>query len=239
MFNKFLILLISVALLFSQSVFAHLPSDISQPSVAVTFGQAGDNLNLGALGGVPIDKINGHFAWYGQRASKAGETLSETLQLHIEGGPEFKGWQGLIFGDVLRDVDRGLQEVKVGYSAELPKLTIEGWSGTAGLGNAARSRAAVAAATGKSGDDLEIALIEGGVSAHWFGYLNLHHPSGWNVSLKSLHDLDLKNPEITGSVATSYKLRDNLTFDVAYQGIYEVERRKYFGSLLGAVTLRL
>ena len=239
MLNRFLVILTFTLLLVSQSVFAQLPSDVSQPSVAVTFAQAGDNLNIGALGGVPLKGVNGHFAWYGQRASEDGETLSETLQLHIEGGPEYKGWQGLIFGDVLRDVDRGLQEVKVGYSAELPKLTIHGWSGTAGLGNAARSRAAVAAATGKSGDDLEIALIEGGVSAHWFGYVNLHHPNGWNVSLKSLHDLDLKNPEITGSVATSYKLRDNLTFDVAYQGIYEVKRRKYFGSLLGAFTLRL
>ena len=43
----------------------------------------------------------------------------------------------------------------------------------------------------------------------------------------------MRNPEITGTVATSWDLGRVFSFDVAYQGIYEWERQEYFGTFLG------
>ena len=237
---RLLTLLMALAMMLAAlyaPVYAQVPAEVSSLSLGGTFSQAGGDLNIGFLGGVPLDFMNGHVAWFAQRDTTGDIVLSETLEAHVEGGPSWRGWELLAFGDVLRDLDRGLQEVKTGYAVEMPEVSFGAWQGTAGAGNAARSREAVAAATGLEGADLEAAVVSGGASVHWYGYLNLHHPE-WDVdvSLKALPKIDFSDAEFTGTLATRFDLGRGFSFDVAYKGIYETERRKFFGSLLGAVT---
>ena len=215
------------------------PAEGSSLSLGGTFSQAGGDLNIGFQGGVPLDFMNGHVAWFAQRDTSGEVVLSETLQAHLEGAAGYHGWELVVFINGLRDIDRELQEAKLGYAVEVPEVSIGGWQGTVGAGNAARSREAVAASTGLAGKALDAAVVSGGQSLHWFGYMNLHHPSGWDFSLKSLHDLNMRNPEITGTLATSWNLGRGFSFDIAYQGIYEWERREYFGTFLGAITWEL
>lgn len=143
------------------------------------------------------------------------------------------------FIDGLRDIDRELQEAKLSYAVKVPEVSFGRWQGTVGAGNAAWSREAVAASTRLDGKGLDAAVVSSGQSLHCFGYVNIHHPGGWDLSLKSLHDLDMRNPEVTGTVATSWDLGRGFSFDVAYQGIYEWERREYFGTFLRAITWEL
>ena len=105
------------------------------------------------------------------------------------------------------------------------------------MGNAAQTREAVAATTGLAGAELEAAVITGGTTLNYFTFANMHHPGlDLDFSLKGLTALDFSNTDITGTVSTSYDLGRGFSFDIAYQGVYETGRRKYFGSLLGAVT---
>ena len=147
------------------------------------------------------------------------------------------GWELNAFGDALRDINRGLQQVQYGYFFQFPKYHFLGWEGTGGAGNAAQTREAVAATTGLAGAELEAAVITGGTTLNYFTFANMHHPGlDLDFSLKGLTALDFSNTDITGTVSTSYDLGRGFSFDIAYQGVYETGRRKYFGSLLGAVT---
>ena len=65
---------------------AQVPAEVSSLSLGGTFSQAGEDLNLGFIGGIPIESINGHVAWFLQRGSSAEIVLSETLNAHIQGG---------------------------------------------------------------------------------------------------------------------------------------------------------
>ena len=66
---------------------------------------------------------------------------------------------------------------------------------------------------------------------------SLHNAKlGLDFSLKSVPKLDFSDAEFTGVVSTSYDLGVGFSLNVAYQGVYETERRKYFGSLIAAVT---
>ena len=216
---------------------AQVPAEVSSLSLGGTFSQAGEDLNLGFIGGIPIEAINGHVAWFLQRGSSADIVLSETLNAHIQGGLMWQGWELNAFGDALRDINRGLQQVQYGYFFQFPKYHFLGWEGTGGAGNAAQTREAVAATTGLAGAELEAAVITGGTTLNYFTFANMHHPGlDLDFSLKGLTALDFSNTDITGTVSTSYDLGRGFSFDIAYQGVYETGRRKYFGSLLGAVT---
>ena len=69
-------------------------------------------------------------------------------------------------------------------------------------------------------------MITGGTTLNWFTFANLHHPV-WDLdfSLKALPTLDFRQAEFTGTLATLFDLGKGFSFDVAYQGIYETERR--------------
>ena len=126
---------------------------------------------------IPIEAINGHVAWFLQRGSSAEIVLSETLNAHIQGGLMWKpGWELNAFGDALRDINRGLQQVQYGYFFQFPKYHFFGWEGTGGAGNAAQTREAVAATTGLAGAELEAAVITGGTTLNYFTFANMHHP---------------------------------------------------------------
>ena len=64
---------------------AGVPAEVSSLSLGGMFSQAGNDLNLGFIGGIPIEAINGHVAWFLQRGSSAEIVLSETLNAHIQG----------------------------------------------------------------------------------------------------------------------------------------------------------
>ena len=219
-------------------VFAQLPAEVESPSIAGTFAQSGESVTLGVIAGVPIDVINGHAAVFVQRAVEGEETLSETVNAYVQGGVELKGFEFNTFVDLLRNIDRGLQQAQSGYFVQFPKYKVGSWEGAGGVGNVARTREAIAAATGKSGTDLEVAVVEGGQSVSWYAFTNLQHPSGWDLSLKSIPAIDFSSAEVTGTISSSWEIADNFTFDVAYEGIYETERKEFFGSLLGAITYR-
>ena len=220
------------------AVMAQLPTEVKEFSIAGTFAQSGDNVNLGLIAATPIEKINGHAAIFAQRDSAGEETLGETVNAYVQGGVKYRGFELNTFIDLLRNIDRELQQASSGYFVQFPKYRIGNWEGTGGAGNVARTREALAAATGKAGTDLEVAVVEGGQSVNWYAFTNLHHPSGWDFSLKSLPEIDFSSAEFTGTIASSWEIGENFTFDVTYEGIYETERDKFFGSLLGAVTYR-
>ena len=220
------------------AVYGQLPTEVNEPSIAGTFAQSGENVTLGLIAGVPIEQINGHAAVFAQRSMEGEETLAETINAYVQGGVEFRGFELNTFVDLLRNIDRGLQQAQSGYFVQFPKYKVGSWEGAGGAGNVARTREALAAATGKSGTELEVAVIEGGQSVNWYAFTNLTHPSGWNFSLKSLPALDLSRAEFTGTIASSWAIANNFTFDVTYEAIYETERRKVFGVMLGAVTYR-
>ena len=216
---------------------AQVPAEVSSLTMGGTFSQAGEDLNLGFIGGVPLDFMNGHVAWFLQRDTSGEIVLSETLNAHLQGGITWRGWELNAFSDALRDIDRGLQQVQYGYFVQFPKYLFLGWEGTGGVGNAAQTREAVAASTGLSGAALEAAVITGGTTLNYFTFANMHHPGlDLDFSLKALTALDFSNTDVTGTVSTSYDLGRNFSFDVAYQAVYETGRRKFFGSLLGAIT---
>lgn len=220
------------------AVYGQLPTEVNEPSIAGTFAQSGENVTLGLIAGVPIEQINGHAAIFAQRSMEGEETLAETINAYVQAGVELKGFELNTFIDLLRNIDRGLQQAQSGYFVQFPTYRIGSWEGAGGAGNVARSREALAAATGRSGADLEAAVITGGQSVNWYAFTNLTHPSGWNFSLKSLPALDLSSAEFTGTIASSWAIANNFTFDVTYEAIYETERRKVFGVMLGAVTYR-
>ena len=217
--------------------YAQVPGQVSSLTLGGTFAQAGEDLNVGFVGGVPLDFMNGHVAWFLQRDTSGEIVLSETLNAHIQGGLAWRGWELNTFGDALRDVDRGLQQVQYGYFGQFPKYRFLGWEGTGGIGNAAQTREAVAAATGLAGAELEAAVITGGTTLNYFTFANLHHPGlDIDFSLKALTALDFSNTDFTGTIGTSYEFGRGFSFDIAYQGVYETQRRKYFGSLLGGIS---
>ena len=237
--TKILLILSAMLVMFSMltiAAFAQVPAQVDNFSLGGTFSQAGGDLNLGFLGGVPLEPINGHLAWFLQRDTSDGIVLSETLNAHIQGGVSKWGWELNLFSDALRDIDRELQQVEYGYFLQPPVLKLGAWNGIAGVGNAAQSREAVAAQTGLSGAELD-AAVAGGTTLNWFGFVNLNHP-GWDVdvSLKVLPRIDFSDAEVTGMVSTRFDLGKGFSFDVAYQSVYETERRKAFGTLMGALT---
>ena len=66
---------------------AQVPAEVSSLSLGGTFSQAGEDLNLGFIGGdTHRSDMNGHVAWFLQRGSSAEIVLSETLNAHIQGG---------------------------------------------------------------------------------------------------------------------------------------------------------
>ena len=219
-------------------VYGQLPTEVNEPSIAGTFAQSGENVTLGLIAGVPIEQINGHAAVFAQRSMDGEETLAETINAYVQGGVKLRGFEVNTFVDLLRSIDREIQQAQTGYFVQFPKYKVGNWEGAGGAGNVARTREALAAATGRSGADLEAAVITGGQSVNWFAFTNLTHPSGWNFSLKSLPTLDLSSAEFTGTIASSWAINRNFTFDVTYEAIYETERKKVFSSLLGAVTYR-
>ena len=230
--------LVTLLMMCVGGVFAQLPAEVESPSIAGTFAQSGESVTLGVIAGVPIDVINGHAAVFAQRAVEGEQTLSETVNAYVQGGVEVKGFEFNTFIDLLRNMDRGLQQGQSGYFVQFPKFKVGSWEGAGGAGNVARTREALAAATGKSGADLEVAVIEGGQSVYWYAFTNLQHPSGWDLSLKSIPAIDFSSAEVTGTISSSWEIADNFTFDVAYEAIYETERKSVFGSLLGAITYR-
>ena len=236
---KFRLYMLLVILMFCVvNVYGQLPSEVNEPSIAGTFAQSGENVTLGLIAGVPIEKINGHAALFAQRSMEGEETLAETINAYVQAGVEIKGFELNTFVDLLRNIDRGLQQAQSGYFVQFPKYKAGNWEGAGGAGNVARTREALAAATGKAGTDLEVAVITGGQSVNWYAFTNLTHPSGWNFSLKSLPTLDLSSAEFTGTIASSWAIANNFTFDVTLEMIFETERKKVFNSLLGAVTYR-
>ena len=230
--------LLFMMLIWVGTVYGQLPTEVNEPSIAGTFAQSGENVTLGLIAGVPIEQINGHAALFAQRSIEGEETLSETLNAYIQGGVKLRGFEFNTFVDLLRNIDRGLQQAQSGYFVQFPTYRIGNWEGAGGAGNVARTRDALAAATGKSGTELKVAVVEGGQSVNWYAFTNLTHPSGWNFSLKSLPAIDFSSAEFTGTIASSWAIANNFTFDVTYEGIYETERGKFFGALLGAVTYR-
>ena len=58
------------------TVYGQLPTEVNEPSIAGTFAQSGENVTLGLIAGVPIEKINGHAALFAQRSMEGEETLS-------------------------------------------------------------------------------------------------------------------------------------------------------------------
>ena len=144
-------------------------------------------LHSGLIAGVPIEKINGHAALFAQRSIEGEETLSETINAYVQAGVELKGFELNTFIDLLRNIDRGASaSTERVTSSSSPSTRLGNWEGAGGAGNVARTRDALAAATGKSGTELEVAVVEGGQSVNWYAFTNLTHPSGWNFSLKSL-----------------------------------------------------
>ena len=109
----------------------------------------------------------------------------------------WQGWELNAFGDALRDINRGLQQVQYGYFFQFPKYHFLGWEGTGGAGNAAQTREAVAATTGLAGAELEAAVITGGTTLNYFTFANMHHPGlDLDFSLKGLTALDFSNTDI-------------------------------------------
>ena len=180
-------MILALVLLFGSLAFAGVPAQVSSVTLGGTFAQAGEDLNVGFVGGVPLDFMNGHVAWFLQRDTSGEIVLSETLNAHIQGGLAWRGWELNAFGDALRDVDRGLQQVQYGYFAQFPKYRFLGWEGTGGIGNAAQTREAVAAATGLEGAELEAAVITGLDDAQ---LLHLREPPpsriGYRLQFKSI-----------------------------------------------------
>lgn len=241
---RFLTLLMAIAMMLAAlyvPVYAQVPAEVSSLSLGGSFSHSGDELDFGFLGGVPLSFINGHVAWFALRSTHAGEVFSETLNAHLQGGYQWQGWELNGYGNVLRDIDRELQQVESGYFIQFPKYMILGWQGTGGAGNAAQTREAVAATTGLKDADLDVAVIQGGTRLLWFAFANLHHPV-WDVdlALNAKPTLGFDEAEFSGTVMTSFDLgnlgQGSVSFDVSYQGVYETERRKYFSNLLGAIT---
>ena len=230
--------LLFMMLIWVGTVYGQLPTEVNEPSIAGTFAQSGENVTLGLIAGVPLEKINGHAALFAQQSMEGEETLAETINAYVQGGVKLRGFELNTFVDLLRNIDREVQQAQTGYFVQFPKYKVGNWEGAGGAGNVARTREALAAATGRSGADLEAAVITGGQSVNWFAFTNLTHPSGWNFSFKSIKAIDLSSAELTGTIASSWAIANNFTFDVTYEGIYETERDKFFGSLLGAVTYR-
>ena len=151
--------LLAVIVFWGMVAHAQVPGEVSNLTLGGTFAQSGEDLNLGFIGGVPLDFMGGHFAWYVQRDTSGAIVLSETLNAHLEGGYKWRGWELVAFVDGLRDIDRGLQEAKTGYAVEVPEVSFGRWQGTVGAGNAARSRDALAAQTGLDGKALDAAVV--------------------------------------------------------------------------------
>ena len=73
MFRKKMVGAVLLAcLLISAQVFGQVPSEVKKTFVGGTLAQAGENLNIGFLGGVPLDTINGHVAILGLKAIAVG-----------------------------------------------------------------------------------------------------------------------------------------------------------------------
>lgn len=241
MFEKMRVFIIALLVVFlvAVQVEAQVPSEVKKPFVGGMVSQAGDNLNIGWTGGLPINAINGHFAWFGQRDTSGDTVLSETLNLHITGGVPIRGWELNAYSDVLRDLDRELQQVQYGYFVQFPEYELMGWCGKGGVGNAAQTRDAIEAQTGLAGKELEAAIITG-TSLNWFGFANLHHPL-WDVdlALRVLPRLDFSDAEVTATVSSSFDLSDVLSFNVSYQAVFETERRKAFGTAIASFSYEI
>lgn len=61
-FLKLLMALVMMLAAFHALVYVQVPTEVSSLSLGGTFSQAGEDLNIGFIGGVPIGPINGHIA---------------------------------------------------------------------------------------------------------------------------------------------------------------------------------
>ena len=237
MLNRFVILITVMALLFSQSVFAQLPTTVDESSVAFTYNDVAGQRGWGVLGAAPyaVGNLHGYVAGIAQK----GGTLLRS-KYHAEVGTSFHNWDFNAYTNGLIKKYDGSESGRVsgvGVAIEAPEQQIGVFHITAGVGIEGQNAGQIGAPN--AGDTLEALgydtealeslglyslnpaptglTIKQGNALKALCYAEISHPSGIVLSLKGLPEIspsDSPVHQLVISGSTSFELGENISLEI-------------------------